>query len=126
MSERRQLWEYIFIETRVFVQDQGTISETDRERLYFDLTQGGGEHIPDTGGLKRIRCGLGGHLGTSKSGWEVVFADYPYSDKRKRVFVLVDKCRLTRHRTLNEEQKKELRRFKARLDQLMGDYYEEL
>ena len=126
MSERRYSWEYIFIESKVFAQDHGTISEPDRERLYFDLAQGNGTYIPDTRGLKRIRCGLGGHRGTSKNAWEVVFAEYTYSDIGKRVFVLVDKCPLTLHRTLGEEEKKELRRFKAKLDELMGHYYEAL
>jgi hypothetical protein len=126
MSERRYSWEYIFIESKVFAQNHGTISEPDRQRLYFDLAQGNGVYIPDTGGLKRIRCGLGGHRGTSENAWEVVFAEYTYSDIRSRVFALVDKCPLALRRTLGEEEKKELRRFKAKLDELMGRFYEGL
>ncbi len=124
MSERRYSWEYIFIESKVFAQHHGTISEPDRERLYFDLAQGNGDFILGTGGLKRIRCGLGGHRGTSKDAWEVVFAEYAYADIRNRVFVLIDKCPLALHRILCKEEKEELRRFKEKLDELMGRYYE--
>jgi hypothetical protein len=126
MSERRYSWEYIFIETKVFAQDHGTISQADRERLDFDLMQGNGDCIPDTAGLKKIRCGLGGHRGSSENAWEVIFAEYTYADIRKRVFALVDKCPLALRRILREEDKEELRRFKERLDDLMGHFYEEL
>ena len=46
MSERKYSWEYIFVETELFARDYGTISESDCERLDFDLMQGYGEHIP--------------------------------------------------------------------------------
>jgi hypothetical protein len=90
------------------------------------LAHGNGDYIPDTGGLKRIRCGLGGHRGTSKDAWEVVFAEYTYADIRNRFFVLIDKCPLALHRTLCKEEREELRRFKEKLDELMGRYYEGL
>lgn len=126
MSERRYSWEYIFIESRVFAQNHGTVSEPDRERLYFDLAQGNGDPIPGTGGPKRIRCGLGGHRGTSEDAWEVVFAEYTFSDIQKRVFTLVDKCPLALRRTLGEEEKEEWRQYKERLDECVGRYYEGL
>jgi hypothetical protein len=126
MSERRYSWKYIVVETKAFVQAHGALSESERDRLDFDLMQGNGDYIPATGGLKRIRCGLGGHRGTSENAWEVVFAEYTYSDIRRRVFVLLDKCPLALRRTLGEQEKKELRQFKERLDDLMGRYYERL
>lgn len=86
MDERRYLWEYVFIETEVFAQDYGAMSQSARERLDFDLMQGNSEYIPDTGGLKRIRCGPAGYLGKSELGWEVVFAEYAYADIQKRFF----------------------------------------
>ena len=36
MKEHKYLLEYIVIETDVFAQDHGTVSESERERLYFD------------------------------------------------------------------------------------------
>jgi hypothetical protein len=126
MSVRKYSWEYIFIESKVFVQNHGPISKPDRERLYFDLAQGNGDPIPRTGGLKRIRCGLGGHRGTSENAWEVVFAEYVYSDIRKRVFMLVDRCPLALRGDLSEEEEEKWRQHKEKLDELMGHYYEGL
>ena len=67
-----------FIEARSFDVETkyGKISDSDRERLEFDIMLGRGEVITGTGGLKQIRCGLGGCYG-KKHGWQVVFADYP-------------------------------------------------
>ncbi len=126
MSERRYSWEYIVHETMGFVYHHGAISESERARLDFDLMQGNGAQIADTGGLRTIRCGPGGHRGTSKNAWEVVFAEYTYSDIRKRIFVLLDKCPVPLRQTLDEEEKEALRQSKTKLDELIGRYYEEL
>jgi hypothetical protein len=124
MSERKDPWEYILIETEVFIQGHGTMPESIRERLDFDLMQGGGEFISDTGGLKRIRCGAAGHLGRSEEGWEVVFAEYTYADIRKRFFWLLFKLPAAIDTALTEDDKDALRRLKARADHRMGIYYE--
>ncbi len=126
MNERKYSWEYVFIETQVFSHDYGTISESGRERLDFDLMQGNGEEIPDTGGLKRIRCGSGGHLGQSDEGWEVVFVEYTYADIRKRFFWLLFKSPLALDTTLTEQDRAALRHLKARADHRMELYYEML
>jgi hypothetical protein len=126
MKERKYVLEYIVIETDVFARDHGTLSQSERERLYFDLMQGNGEIVPETGGLKRIRCGLGGYLGTSKEGWEVVFADYTYADIQKRFFWLLFKSPPTLDKTLSEPDREELRQLKARADHCMSLYYERL
>ncbi|MBM4025560.1 MAG: hypothetical protein FJ280_09155 [Planctomycetes bacterium] len=126
MSERRYAWDYIFIETKLFARDYGMVSESERERLDFDLMQGKGEQIPGTGGLKRIRCGPAGYLGRSQEGWEVVFAEYTYADIQKRLFWLLFKFPLTLDTALTEQDKEALRRLKARADYCMGLYYERL
>jgi hypothetical protein len=126
MDERKYSWEYVFIETEVFAHDYGTISESERERLVFDLMQGNGEHIPNTGGLKRIRCGSGGHLGRSDEGWEVVFAEYTYADIQKRFFWLLFKSPLTLDTTLTEQDKEALRHLKVRANHCMELHYERL
>jgi hypothetical protein len=126
VSERRYAWEYIFVESKAFAHQHGAISESNRQRLYFDLAQGNGDPIVGTGGLKRIRCGPGGHRGTSTEAWEAVFAEYQYPDIQKRVYMLIDKCPMTLRGHLNDEEKQELRQFKVRLDDLVGRYYEGL
>ena len=127
MSERKYSWEYVFIETKVFAQDYGTISESERERLDFDLMQGNGESIPDTGGLKRIRCGPGGYLGRSHEGWEVVFAEYTYADLQQAILLAaIQAAPLTLDTTLTEEDKEALRRLKTKADHCMERYYERL
>jgi hypothetical protein len=126
MSERKYSWEYILIETKIFAQDYGTVSESERERLDFDLMQGNGEHIPDTGGLKRIRCGPAGYLGRSQEGWEVVFAEYTYADVQKRFFWLLLKFPLTLDTALTEQDKEALRRLKSKADHCMELHYEKL
>ena len=102
------------------------MSQSARERLDFDLMQGNSEYIPDTGGLKRIRCGPAGCLGKSELGWEVVFAEYAYADIQKRFFWLLFKLPLTLDTALTEEDKEELRHLKAKADHRMGLHYERL
>jgi hypothetical protein len=126
MNERKYAWEYVFIETKVFARDYGIISESEGERLDFDLMQGNGEQIPDCGGLKRIRCGPGGYLGKSNEGWEVVFAEYTYADIQKRFFWLLFKSPLTQETALAEQDREALRRLKARADHCMEFHYERL
>lgn len=126
MSERRYSWEYIFIETTIFAQDYGAISESERKRLDFDLMQGNGECISGTGGLKRIRCGPAGCLGRSQEGWEVVFAEYTYADLQKRFFWLLFKLPPTLDTTLTEEDKEALCRLKTKADRCMERHYERL
>lgn len=126
MGERRYAWEYVVIETKVFAQSYGTISTSERERLDFDLMQSNGEYIPDTGGLKRILCGPAGHRGKSQEGWEVVFAEYTYADIRKRFFWLLFKLPRTLDAMLTDQDRKALRRLKAKADRCMERHYEEL
>lgn len=126
MSERKYPWEYILVETEVFTQGYGTMSESVRERLDFDLMQGYGEPISDTGGLKRIRCGAAGYLGRSEGAWEVVFAEYTYADIRKRFFWLLFKLPATIDMVLTEDDKEALRRLKTRADHRMEVYYESI
>lgn len=100
--------------------------QSQRERLDFDLMQGKGDVIPETGGLKTIRCGAAGYLGKSSEGWRVVFAEYTYGDIRKRFFWLLFRLPLTVDATLTEEDKEELRHLKGKADYYMGLHYERL
>jgi hypothetical protein len=126
MSVRPYVWKYIIFETRVFGEHHGTLSKSEVQRLDFDLMQGNGQYIPDTGGLKRIQCGAAGHRSKSDEGWEAVFAEYVYSDIRTRFFVLLDKIPLAFDKTLGQEQKQQLRQIKERVDDLIGRWYEEI
>ena len=122
MEEREYKFKYIFIETNIFNDDYGKISESERERLYFDLTLGRGEIIEDTGGLKKVRCGIAGDNG--KEGWEVVFADYVFPDIRVRIYILLVKFPLNLRRSLNQRLRKELRKLKGDADYYIEHYYE--
>jgi len=126
MDQRVYTWEYVFIETEIFTRGHGTISQSERARLDFDLMQGHGENILDTGGLRRIRCGPGGYLGRSEEGWEVVFAKYTYADIQKRFFWLLFKTPLTLDATLTEQDTDALRHLKERADYCMDLRYERL
>lgn len=57
-----------FYEARTFSKETkaGKINDTDRERLEFDIMLGYGDVIVGSGGLKQIRCGLGGCHGTAQ------------------------------------------------------------
>ncbi len=121
MDERRYLLEIIFLETEVFAR---SVSESERERLYFDLMRGNGEYIPDTGGLKQIRCGPYGHHG--KKGREVVYAEYAYPDVQRRIFLLLNEFPLPSDTTLSDEESEELRRLKAKADRYIERFCEGL
>lgn len=121
MLVRRYASENIFIETEVLAQ---AISESERERLYFDLLRGNGEYIEDAAGLKTVRCGPYGHYG--KEGREVVFAEYPYPDIKKRIFLLLNEFPLSFDRALTEEEKGELHRLKAKADRYIERFCESL
>lgn len=124
MEEREYKFKYKFIETNAFNKDYGKISESERERLYFDLMLGHGEIIEDTGGLKKVRCGIAGDNG--KKGWEVVFSDYVFPDIRVRIDLLLVKFPLNTRRSLSQKLKTELRKLKEDADYYIGCYYEKL
>jgi len=124
MKEHSYVFRYIFIETDIFNEDYGTISESERERLYFDLMLGAGEFIENTGGLKKTRCGIGGRHG--KTGWQVVFADYAYPDKSVHIFILLLKFPLNLGHDLSRKERSELRKLKEKADYYVGLYYERL
>lgn len=124
MKEYIYEFRYIFIETNNFNKDYGKIGKSERERLYFDLMLGRGEIIEDTGGLKKIRCGIAGDNG--KEGWEVVFTDYVFPDIRVRIYLLLVKFPLDIKRSLSQKQKKELRKLKEEADYYVGLLYEKL
>ena len=110
----------IFFEARSFDVETkyGKISDSDRERLEFDIMLGRGEVITGTGGLKQIRCGLGGCYG-KKHGWQVVFADYP---KYSITFLLIrfpDKHK----KSLSRYELKKLKEAKKQLDLLVDLKY---
>ena len=111
MEDRRCLLEVIFVETGIFARG---ISESERERLYFDLMRGRGKYIPDTRGLKKIRCGPYGCHG--RKGHEVVFAEYRYPDIGKWIFLLLVKFSPPVDSTLTKEEKRVLRPLKAKAD----------
>lgn len=105
-----------FFYSRTFLRETkyGKITESENERLEFDILQGLGDEIPGTGGLKQIRCGLGGHFGKTE-GWQVVFADYP---QYSIVFMLVsfpDKHK----KHLSRSEIKELKEIKKKLDHMV-------
>lgn len=109
-----------FIEASSFSKKSkfGKIRESDRERLEFDIMLGKGDVIPGTGGLKQIRCGLGGCYGATNA-WQVVFADYPeYS-----ITFLLIRFPGKYKQTLTAGESTELKKIKRRLDRLMGKHY---
>ncbi len=111
-----------FIEARSFDVETkyGKISDSDRERLEFDIMLGRGEVIAGTGGLKQIRCGLGGCYG-KKHGWQVVFASYYYPEYSV-TFLLIrfpDKY----IKDLSRYELKKLKEAKKRIDLLMDLKY---
>ena len=119
--ERRYTLECVFVETKVLSRG---ISESERERLYFDLMRGRGKYIPGTRGLKRIRCGPYGCHG--RKGHEVVFAEYRYPDIGKRIFLLLVKFSPPVDSTLTKEEKKVLRPLKAKADRYIERFCEGL
>ena len=98
----------------------GKISDSDRERLEFDITLGRGEVITGTGGLKQIRCGLGGCYG-KKHGWQVVFADYPEYSVTFLLIRFPDK----HIKGLSRYELKKLKEAKKRIDLLVDLKYGE-
>jgi hypothetical protein len=121
MDERRYQLEIFFLETEAL---RRTISESERERLYFDLILGGGEYIAGTGRLERIRCGSCGHRG--RKGREVVFAEYRYPVRKKWIFLLLNEFPLPSGRRLSKEEKKVLRQLKAKADRYVERFCERL
>ena len=124
MEERGYKFKYRFMETTAFRKDYGRISESERQRLHFDLMLGRGEIIEDTGCLKKVRCGIAGDDG--KEGWEVVFADFTYPDIGVKLYLLLLKYPLRKKRYLSSEMRNELRKLKEKVDYFIGCYYEKL
>ncbi|MFX0204167.1 MAG: hypothetical protein ACFFCW_49345, partial [Candidatus Hodarchaeota archaeon] len=93
MEEHRCEVKYIFVETDAFRNSPSSkrLSQSERKRLYFDLMLGQGKPIKGLGGLKEVRSGPGGSHGRTRTGWEVVFAEYVYPDVRARIFALLVK-----------------------------------
>ncbi len=123
MKKRIYEFKYIFIETNTFNKNSGKISESVRDRLYFDLILGRGEFIEGTGGLKEIQCGIGGADG--KTGWDLVFADYNYPEIKEHIYFLLAKfpINITNGVILSQEQKTKLRMIKEKLDEFVDRYY---
>jgi len=105
-----------FFEARSFdvKTKYGKISDSDRERLEFDIMLGRGEVIAGTGGLKQIRCGLGGCY-RKKHGWQVVFADYPEYSITFLLIRFPDK----HIKALSRYELKKLKEAKKRIDSLV-------
>lgn len=124
MEERIYQFRYVFIETEVFKGRYGRMSDSERDRLYFDLMLGGGEPIKGLGGLKEIRCGPGGRYG--QTGWEIVFADYFYPDighQGKRIFFLLVAFPIDISKKLSQEERETLKRLKAMADDYVESHY---
>jgi hypothetical protein len=124
MKESERQFRYIFIETDNFSNKGGHISESQRQRLYFDLMLGNSELMPNTGGLKKIVCGVGGVY--AKDGLHVVLAEYAYPDVGARFFLLLAKFSEKVTKDLSVSQEKELRKLKQKADYYIGQRYEEL
>jgi hypothetical protein len=112
---------HIFIETDAFATKPCKISESVRERLYFDLMLGRGTIIEDTGGLKEFRCGSGAPDG--KGYWDVVFADYNCPATRVCVYFLLVKFPNDVIKKLSQEQKDKLRILKGKVDEYVLRHY---
>ena len=52
----------------------GQISDEQVRQTQEDIMAGGGDAIPGTGGVRKIRCR--GHEGGKRGGWRILFADY--------------------------------------------------
>jgi len=113
---------HTFVEPRSFDEETkyGKISNSDRERLEFDIMLGRGKVITGSGGLKQIRCGLGGCYG-KKHGWQVVFADYPEYSVTFLLIRFPDKY----IKGLSRYELKKLKEAKKRIDLLMDSKYGE-
>lgn len=59
---------------RVFMED-AQITDKQLLALQNDIMHGGGEVVPGTGGVRKIRLGRSG--GGKSGGYRVMFADYP-------------------------------------------------
>ena len=124
MRESERQFRYIFIETENFGRRGGHLSESERQRLYFDLMLGHGETIASTGGLKKMICGKAG-LHT-RSGRHIVFAEYSYRDVNTRFFLLLARFPESVVQNLSEAERKQLKKLKQEADYYIEQRYEEL
>jgi ferric iron reductase protein FhuF len=124
MRESERQFRYIFIETDNFSSKGGHLSESARQRLYFDLMLGHGEIIANTGGLKRMTCGRAGSH--TRSGRRIVFAEYSYPDVNTRFFLLLARFPENVVQNLSEAERRQLKTLKQNADYYIEQRYEEL
>lgn len=110
-----------FKETNAFSAINGKMSESARRDLHFYLMQGRGELISGTGGLKVIRCDIGG--AGKREIRDVVFAAYNCPRIRTRIYYLLAKCRAGFVKDLSEEERNLLTRLKEKVDKYVRRKY---
>ncbi|OHB78063.1 MAG: hypothetical protein A2Z25_24650 [Planctomycetes bacterium RBG_16_55_9] len=122
-KERDYIFTYKFIETDAFRTKNRILSESARDDLDFYLMIGRGKLIDDTGGLKIIRCDIGGSRG--KDDRDIVFAAYNCPRIRTHLFYLLVKYPVSVIENMSQEQKSELRTLKKKVDKYVHRKYGE-
>ncbi len=100
------------------------MSESERQRLYFDLMLEHGETIANTGGLKKTICGKAGSH--TRSGRHIVFAEYSYPDVNTRFFLLLARFPESVVQNLSEAERRQLKKLKQKADYYIEQRYDEL
>lgn len=112
---------YKFNETDAFTTQNGELSDSEREDLYFYLRHGRGKAIEGTGGLKEIRCG--DKLSDGKGGWDVVFAAYNFPARRIYVYYLLVKYHIGVVKKLTAAERMKLKALKEDVDKYVRSQY---
>jgi mRNA-degrading endonuclease RelE of RelBE toxin-antitoxin system len=98
----------LFVETPVFTRElEGLISDDDYRNLQFSLLlrPEAGPVIPGSGGLRKVRWGLGGK--GKRGGLRVIY----YFDKRKECIYMLLVYPKSRQEDLSQEQVRALRKL---------------
>ena len=106
----------VFIEFPAFTRlvRSGRISDRTLKEIQADIMTRGGDVIPGTGGLMKIRTAGSSH--GKSGGVRTVYADYP----QQGIAVLIVAYFKNMKTKLTGEEKKALRLLKQRLDKQMG------
>jgi hypothetical protein len=119
--DRDILFKYKFIETDAFRTKNGILSKSAQDDLDFYLIIGRVKPIEGTGGLKVVRCDIGGFR--KKEERDIVFAAYSCPHIRTYIFYLLVKYPIDVIDTMNKEQKKEFKTLKQKVDTFIRQKY---
>ncbi len=94
-----------------------SITDAELRDIQMDIMERGGNTIPDTGGVKKIRAQTRG--AGKRGGWRVLYADYPMYG----VTVLITAYRKVDREDLLPEEKKAVKSLKKELDRIINEMY---